>query len=59
MGDVNADNYLNAKDVIEEFKYMLNKPSANFKSQVSDMNSDRKVNIADIIQIVNKSLGTK
>ena len=52
-GDVNTDEYINTRDIVEIVNYIVGKPSASFNQLAADANGDGNINITDIILIVN------
>ena len=54
-GDVNVDGFVNAADILEVVKYIMDKPSNKINEMAADVNEDKSVNAADIVAIVNIS----
>ena len=52
-GDANGDGYVKADDIAIIVDYLLGKNPQNFSFENADINKDKVVNIADILQIVN------
>lgn len=52
-GDADNNNVVNAADIIEAAKSIMNQQSDHFNKKGADPNEDNVVNIADIIKIVN------
>lgn len=52
-GDANNDKTVDSKDVTEVSNAIMGKPSANYSKENADANMDGKVNIADIVTILN------
>lgn len=52
-GDANNDKKVDAKDITEVSNAIMGKPSANYSKENADANMDGKVNIADIVTILN------
>lgn len=52
-GDADNNNVVNAADIIEATKSIMNQQSDHFNKKGADPNEDNVVNIADIIKIVN------
>lgn len=51
--DANADNAVNAADIVELVYAIMGKPTAKFEREAADVNGDGVVNTADIVEIVN------
>ena len=53
IGDSNVDNLINSMDVDEVANYIMGNPSDKFIFGAADANQDGKVNVADIVTIIN------
>ena len=51
--DANADNAVNAADIVELVNAIMGTPSDRFEQAAADVNGDGVVNTADIVEIVN------
>lgn len=52
-GDAYKDKVIDAKDVVEITKAIAGNPSANYSKANADANKDGKVNVGDVVVIVN------
>lgn len=52
LGDVNADTFIDSKDVTEVVNYIMGEPSSKFKVEVANMNNDNEINVADLVLIM-------
>jgi len=53
LGDVNNDGFVNEDDADELANYIMGKPSDKFNIDAADVNTDEKINAADIVEIIN------
>jgi hypothetical protein len=53
LGDVNNDGFVNEDDADELANYIMGKPSDKFNIDAADVNTDEKINAADIVTIIN------
>ena len=51
-GDADNNSVVNAADIVEAAKSIMNQQSAKFNKKGADVNEDTQVNIADIVKIV-------
>ena len=49
----------NATDIVEVINFLLGNPSGTFDKKAADTTGDQKINIADIIQIINNILSAQ
>lgn len=52
-GNANGDGFVDNRDIDEISNYIMDKPSDKFIFENADANGDQKINIADIVQVVN------
>lgn len=52
-GDADGSGEVDAKDITAIVDYLLGKNPENFNKKNADANNDKKVNVADIVEIVN------
>jgi hypothetical protein len=50
--DANADNAVNAADIVELVNAIMGSPTDRFEKEAADVNGDGVVNAADIVEIV-------
>jgi hypothetical protein len=53
LGDVNNDGNLNNEDLNAMSDYITDGKTENFIFKNADVNGDKKVNVADIVRIIN------
>lgn len=58
MGDVNGDGTIDATDVNDMANYIQGKADEYFLTDKADVNSDKSINVHDLVQIINASTGT-
>lgn len=51
--DVNQDGYTDVADVVDIARYAVGTPANSFDVFLADLNSDKKVNVADAVVLVN------
>ena len=56
-GDVNQDSETDVVDVVDIARFVVGTPRSTFDEFLADMNSDREVNVADAIVLVNEIAG--
>ena len=52
VGDVNSDGVLDEKDLKDLVDYIMGKAPKGFNKKEADLNNDDKVNVADIVKLV-------
>lgn len=53
-GDVNGDKEVDISDILCVVSYIMGNPSEDFNETAADANEDGVVNVADIVEIINK-----
>ena len=56
-GDVNQDGETDVLDVVDIARYVIDTPSESFDVFLADLNSDKTVNVADAVVLVNEIAG--
>ena len=57
LGDLNGNGVVDARDVVELMKYVVNKTASQTLNKSADINCDKKINSRDIVLLMKKVLG--
>lgn len=52
-GDVNLDGVLDANDIDDYKDYIIGENTMKFNKCMGDLNEDKKLNVADIVVLIN------